>query len=147
MKNQKGFTMIELLLTISIIAILYAMVVFIIDPETRFQETRNAERSVEIHTILNAIHQYRVDNNGNLPTTITQTQTEICKTNALDCTGLIDLSILTTNEEYLVDIPLDPSGVCDPNGVCYEIKKSGNSGRITVIAPDAEAGETISVKR
>ena len=99
MKNQKGFTLIEILLTMSIIAILFAVVVFVINPQLRFEEARNSERNVEISTILNAVHQYRLDNNGTLPTSITQTPTEICKTGAVSCVGLIDLSVLTTNEE------------------------------------------------
>ena len=147
MKNQKGFTLIEILLTMSIIAILFAVVVFVINPQLRFEEARNSERNVEISTILNAVHQYRLDNNGTLPSTITQTPTEICKTGAVSCVGLIDLSVLTTNEEYLIEIPIDPNGVCNSNGVCYEISKIGNSGRITVTAPDAETSSTISISR
>ena len=147
MKNQKGFTLIEILLTMSIIAILFAVVVFVINPQLRFEEARNSERNIEISTILNAVHQYRLDNNGTLPASITQTQTEICKTGAVSCVGLIDLSVLTTNEEYLIEIPIDPNGVCNSNGVCYEISKTGNSGRITVTAPDAETSSTISISR
>src|SRR3989339_729904 len=142
MKNQKGFTLIEILLTMSIIAILFAVVVFVINPQLRFEEARNSERNIEISTILNAVHQYRLDNNGTLPASITQTPTEICKTGAVSCVGLIDLSVLTTNEEYLIEIPIDPNGVCNSNGVCYEISKTGNSGRITVTAPDAETSST-----
>lgn len=147
MENQKGFTLIEILLTMSIIAILFAVVVFVINPQLRFEEVRNSERNVEISTILNAVHQYRLDNNGNLPASITQTTTEICKTGAVSCAGLIDLSVLTTNEEYLIELPIDPNGVCNINGVCYEISKIGNSGRVTVTAPDAEASSTISISR
>ncbi|EKE05389.1 MAG: hypothetical protein ACD_19C00322G0002 [uncultured bacterium] len=147
MKNQKGFTLIEILLTMSIIAILFAVVVFVINPQLRFEEARNSERNIEISTILNAVHQYRLDNNGTLPASITQTPTEICKTGAVSCVGLIDLSVLTTNEEYLIEIPIDPNGVCNSNGVCYEISKTGNSGRITVTAPDAETSSTISISR
>ena len=147
MKNQKGFTLIEILLTMSIIAILFAVVVFVINPQLRFEEARNSERNIEISTILNAVHQYRLDNNGTLPASITQTPTEICKTGAVSCVGLIDLSVLTTNEEYLIEIPIDPNGVCNSNGVCYAISKTGNSGRITVTAPDAETSSTISISR
>lgn len=102
------------------------------------------KRRVDVNTILNAAYQYSIDNNGSLPASITTTQTEICKTGAT-CTGIIDLSVLTASEKYIVSMPFDPTG-SSTNGAGYEIKKSAN-GRVTVVAPDAEQGATISVTR
>ena len=97
-----------------------------------------------MNTILNAVYQYAVDNNGTLPTTITTTSTAVCKTGGT-CAGLIDLSVLTTNEKYLTAIPADPTG-STTNSSGYNILKSAN-GRITVSAPSAEQGAAISVTR
>lgn len=143
--NQKGFTLIEILLVVAAIAILAGIVILAINPGKQLGDTRNAQRHADINTILNGTYQYVIDNSGTLPAGITTTPTEICKTGGT-CTGLIDLSVLTLNEKYLTSIPKDPNGTCNANGVCYTIVKSAN-GRVTVAAPNAEQGTTISVTR
>lgn len=151
MLNQKGFTLIEILLVIGIIAILAAVVIVAINPARQFAQARNAQRLSNVNTILNAVHQYAVDNSGILPTSIPTSSdcsgtatNEICKTEGT-CTSLVDLSVLTADEIYLVSMPYDPSGATT-NGAGYHIAKSSN-GRITVCAPDAELDVTISVTR
>ncbi|MDH4330933.1 MAG: prepilin-type N-terminal cleavage/methylation domain-containing protein [Candidatus Moranbacteria bacterium] len=142
--NQKGFTLLEVLLVIAIIAILAGIVIIAINPAKQLGDARNAQRRTDVNTILNAVYQYAIDNNGNLPASITNTPTEICREGG-SCSGYIDLGVLTTNEKYLVSIPEDPTGY-STNGAGYEIEKSSN-GRVSVYAPDAEQGATIEVTR
>lgn len=144
-KNQRGFTLLEILLVVAAIAILAGIVILALNPTKQLGDTRNAQRRVDVNTILNAVYQYSIDNNGSLPASITTTSTEICKTGGT-CTGLIDLSVLTASEKYIVSMPSDPSAGCNANGVCYKILKSAN-GRVTVSAPGAEQGATITVTR
>lgn len=146
--HRGGFTLIELLLVIGIIAILAAIVIVAINPAKQLGDARNAQRRSDVNTILNAVSQYAIDNNGLLPSGITTTATEICRTTALSggaptCTGLIDLNVLTGS--YVVAIPADPQST-DENSTGYEISRDTNS-RITVAAPGAEQGATITVTR
>lgn len=143
-KDQKGFTLLEILLVVAAIAILAGIVILAINPAKQLGDTRNAQRRVDVNTILNAVYQYTIDNKGTLPATITTTSTEICKTGGT-CTSLIDLSVLTASEKYLTAMPIDPSSV-SANGTGYNILKTAN-GRINVNAPSAEQGAVISVTR
>lgn len=150
-KRKSGFTLIEILLVVAAIGILAGIVILAINPNKQLGDTKNAQRSADVNTILNAVYQYTIDNNGVAPATITNgvacgvaTQ-EICKTGGT-CTGLTDLGVLTTNAKYLVAMPTDPVGA-STNGAGYEVYKNAATSRITVCAPDAEQGATISVTR
>lgn len=144
-QRQQGFTLIEVLLVVAIIAILAGIVILAINPNKQLGDTRNSQRQADVNTILNAAYQYSIDNQGNIPSTITTTSTDICATGAASCTGMVDLTVLTANGKYLVSIPKDPkTGTATDTG--YQISQNAN-GRITVSAPGAEQGKTISATR
>jgi prepilin-type N-terminal cleavage/methylation domain-containing protein len=145
---HRGFTIFEVLMVITIICVLAGAVIIMINPSKQLGDSRNSQRRVDATTILNAIQQYALDNDGKLPKSVTGTAAEICATGSANCNGLIGLSALTAKEKYLASIPKDPqcTTTCAPNGTGYRIFKTVK-GRITVQAPAAEQGEIISVTR
>lgn len=144
---RRGFTLIELLLVIGIIAILAAIVIVAINPTKQLGDARNAQRRADVNTILNAVYQYSIDNNGDIPDSIDSTTNEICTGSGTTiCAGdLVDLGMLIEDTKYLVAIPEDPKATTE-NGSGYEISKDPNN-RITVLAPLAEQSAVISVTR
>ena len=71
--NQKGFTLIELLIVIVIIAALAVTVFTALNPIKRIKDAHDSRRATDVETILDAIHSYIVDNNGNPPAAIPTT--------------------------------------------------------------------------
>jgi type IV pilus assembly protein PilA len=143
--TRGGFTLIELLLVIGIIAILAAVVIVAINPTKQLADARNAQRRSDVNTILNAVYQYALDNNGNIPSTITTVATRICKSGVnVSCGGGINLNMLTG--AYVVALPSDPQS-STATGTNYLISKNASTSRITVSAPGAENSVTITVTR
>jgi len=145
-KSGAGFTLIEILLVVAIVAILASIVILAINPGRHFAKTRDAQRLSDVNTILNAIHQYALDNEGNFPGVLTTNHYEICQTGASCGAQLYDLSELTNNAIYLVSIPIDPqcsdpvNSPCDTNGTGYHVGITA-SGRVNITAD----GEDIDI--
>jgi type IV pilus assembly protein PilA len=140
-KLKKGFTLIEVLLVVAILAILAGIVIIAVNPQKQLQDANVTQRKADVNTILDAVYQYAVDNKGampgsNIPTTPTAAS-EIC-TSAVSATcttaSLADLSSLISSQTYLTAIPVDPAGENVTSGAGYTIQKSSN-GRITITAP------------
>lgn len=107
------------------------------------EDARNAQRRSDVNTILNAVYQYAIDNNGELPMDIPANKTlTICKS-LTPCAGA---SLDALLESYLVRIPHDPLNEADDLGTGYTVRL-GSDGRITIAAPMAEEGASISVER
>lgn len=151
-RTAKGFTLLEILLVIALIAILASIVIIAINPSKQLADGKNAQRRSDVNTILNAVYQYAIDNNGTIPATIIESTCDntatklICKAaQGGTCATGTDLTVLTASEKYLPSLPADPTGATS-DGTGYYIAKSAN-GRITVCAPSAENGASISFTR
>src|SRR6185369_1400042 len=94
--KNKGFTLIEILVVIGIIAILATIVIIAINPARQFAQARNTQRESNVETILNAIGQNLADNKG-IFTCSTGTPIPVYPAAAIQIgtnSGLVDLSCL-----------------------------------------------------
>ncbi len=161
---RQGFTLIELLLVIGIIAILAAVVIVAINPTKQLADARNAQRRSDVNTVLNAVYQYAIDHNGNIPAGIptgSASPYEICKTLAgKKCVttatvsglpwGRVNLDTLTGS--YVTQVPQDPktpdsSASAHAQSGSYYFIYQTSGGRVTVTASGAELDASITVTR
>lgn len=142
---SKGFTLIELVVVIGILAVLFAIVLIAINPSRQFKQANDTKRRSDVNAILNAVSQYAADHKGSLPS-IGSSDAAISSTGADICDELVPL--------YISALPFDPNAtvVNCGTGVSGATYDSGyhivsTEGRVTVSAPSAESGVAISVTR
>lgn len=142
--KKPGFTLIEILVVVALIAILAAITIIAINPARNFADTRNAQRSSDVSTILNAVTQYTSEQGNSLATFGTVPNCSATPAAIGEGTGNINLGA-TLVDDYIVAVPMDPStGTADDTG--YTICQT-DGGRVQIDAPDAENGKVISVRR
>jgi len=157
---QEGFTLVEVLVVIGILAILLAITLVAINPGQHFQDSRNTQRSSNVSAILDAIYEYESQHSGSVPPSLSGVTTaeEISNLAVAPVGGQVNLCTDLVPAD-IADLPMDPSSTvssvtggptpCDASTTHYDtgytIAKSA-SNRFTVAAPLAE-GTTISVTR
>ncbi len=137
-RQARGFTLIEILVVIGIIAVLAAIVIIAINPSRQFAQARNSQRTSNVTTILNAIGQNIADHKGVFECDdaddIDDTAIEIGTGS-----GLIDLEdcLVPTYIPQMVFDPIDG----DETGTEYTVKVE--DGRYTICAPNAGDEEAL----
>ncbi|MFA6404884.1 MAG: type II secretion system protein [Candidatus Paceibacterota bacterium] len=149
--KKNGFTLIEVLVVIGIIAVLSAVVLVAVNPARQFKLARDSQRTSNVNTILNAVHQNMAEHRGMF----------VCSTTTQDIPLVPELITSTSTNggdiapcivpDYISSIPFDPSlqsayfkDINDYN-TGYVIYRDTN-GRITA-SSTGELTPSISVTR
>lgn len=149
-RNIQGFTLLEILLVVAIIAILSAIVIVALNPSKMLANARNVERKSDLKQINSALQQYYIDHRE-YPITLSDTPNEICYTGSnassteitdyCNLAGLVNLSVLVP--VYLPAIPKDPQASVSGNTGYHIVKKSKT--KISLVSASAELNQKIVI--
>lgn len=158
--NIKGFTLIELIIVIAVIALLAAATFVAVDPAKRIGMARDTQRWADVTAIADAVSTYIADNNGTFPTSTNGAAIHgtfgimplgsvpltysLCQNTTTNQT----MGVLLTNvtPTYLPTMPIDPAGLSTyTTSTGYYFYRAA-SGRITVGACEESDYATASIK-
>ncbi len=145
-KNNKGFTLVEILVVMGVLSILFTIILTVTNPAKQFSRANNTKRRSDIVAILNAIGAYSADNKGALPIGIST-----IAANITDSVNGANICVLLV-PKYIPSLPTDPSlktndiTTCTNYNTGYTVVKDANN-RVTLAAPNQENGEVISITR
>ena len=153
--SSKGFTLIEILIVIGIIAILATIVIIAINPARQFAQARDTQRTSHVNTILNAVGQKMADCKGvfnasatdcsaspvcpSLPTAVSGSDVtrDIISSGTATATQ-INLSCLVPT--YVTALSTDPTAASGTDtGYNLVIQSTEEGGRVSVCADADES--------
>lgn len=135
--SKRGFTLLEVLMVIGILAILATVVLVAINPARQFKIARDSQRNANISTILNAIGQNLTDHGGVFTCEGVITNLPVVKTHMSSEEGGFNIAKCLV-PDYISVLPFDPS----KEGSGYTDEFDYNTGYF--IESDVEGRVTIS---
>ncbi|MEY3471260.1 MAG: hypothetical protein RLZZ223_610 [Candidatus Parcubacteria bacterium] len=130
--KHKGFTLIEILLIITLLGLLSAIVLSAINPIGQLGRARDLQRQQDLSQLEQALEKYFIDNGRQYPASIPLGRyVEICSDTLTS--GCSNLSFLVP--QYLSSIPKDPTGVN------YKIGINPDNSNISLWSEAAEQAE------
>ena len=150
---RRGFTLIEFIITLALIIIVAALGLLILRPADELARARNNERRAHLNAILNAVGQNIADNNGVFSCssgTLPTATTTMADNNP--AAGHYNIAPCLVSA-YLPNLPFDPASTTasylntSDYNTAYTVIRNSTTGRVTLSAPGAELGVTISVTR
>lgn len=135
-KKNIGFTIIELIIVIAIIALLAVAVFVVVNPAKRIGESRDAQRWLDLRAIASAVEKYTSEN-ASLPTDFsigtltTDSKVVLCSSAAeLTCDGQTTACAVVDDADflgkYLPELPVDPGKDDDSDTGYYVSVSSGD---------------------
>jgi prepilin-type N-terminal cleavage/methylation domain-containing protein len=145
--RSRGFTLIEILVVMGMVAILASVVLIAINPLRQFAQARSSQRISNVNTILNAIGNRIAENKGIFNDSASCATPIPLTATAMGSGGYNIRPCLVPT--YLSELPYDPTDgsnlcttlTCTNTGESYDTKytvaQDSTTGRITVCAPGA----------
>jgi len=146
-ESTRGFTLIEILIVIGMLAILATVVLVAVNPLRQFAQARNSQRQANVSALLNAVSNRIADNRGVFEAADC-TALPVASSTGIKKQGGYDLRKCLV-PDYISELPFDPSvgsNTCttdacsDPQSyaTAYTIEQHTSSSRITICAPGAK---------
>lgn len=153
--KTRGFTLVELALSVSILAILAAVTVIVANPAKRIGQTYDTQRWEEVGALAKAVELYTIDNHAlpsdlNLAYINTGVKYTICGGNSKysrTCDGTTKYCIVFNDADffgkYLPSLPLDPTKTSVDDSGYYITRTDDNM--MTFGACNSYSGDDIEV--
>ena len=153
MKKRRGFLLLELVPTLTVVVFMLTIVILALNPFEQFEKARNAKRKQAISLIADAIMEHAKDNGDffilNIPRE-PASSIEICSNITTgSCSSLLDLRPLIGT--YLDEVPIDPkssdSDRYNEHSRYFIVRTPDENIKISAPDTEGEGAEDIVVTR
>lgn len=150
-KPAKGFTLLELLIVIAILAILATVIVLILNPAETLKKARDTQRISDLSTLKTALGLYLTDKSSPDLSGDTGAPTQICLGNGVTTANISYSKPLASDATCAINVAegADASGSFDSTDMCrYETAANGplvtGEGWVPVKLTDISGGSPIA---